>query len=650
LESAGLPGYLRNMVHRLSTVNLDPSIPKILVIHRDAGRYPAFKQQNNDPPPAYTIGRSMFETDRIPSDWPENCNRDVDEIWVPSHFNVETFASSGVRRELLRVMPEPMDIERYDPAFVKPLQLPIKAGFTFLSVGKWEARKGYDLLLEAFFKGFSIADDVVLYIRSGVPEVDFTRKVSEIAHKVGAYRKDKWRPPAVHVFREAISYARLPGLYAAADAFVLPTHGEGWGLPLAEAMAMGLPVVTTNWSGITEFVHQENAFPVPVAQLAESHDIPAGHRWAIANVANLTAIMQFLVQHPEKGREIGQRARQSMLRNFSQKAVGERLMHRVSEIYDTLHERETVKKAEAAKAEAAKQAAEAQAKEIKEKWESTHKKIRINDPPPAAAPPAAATPAWTSWQRPAPSPPYRNSWSNYNFRSRLQPPKPTLKRKVAPASGQYQALKDACVEMTQGEYKYEVCFFDNVTQTSLRWNTQWVMGIWGQWENGSNMLFNNGDNCGSIERSTKVHITCSQVSEAKIFSITESSTCVYNIEAEVPSSKCTDHIDSQTDGIPAATVSAAGSGSGSTTSSGSGSATSSASAVAVGSAINTVVGSMPKSASESSSGSSSDSADSTSANDSASASVSSKPLSLQSLSSGSAGTEPTAKRDGPVSP
>jgi glycosyltransferase involved in cell wall biosynthesis len=37
---------------------------------------------------------------------------------------------------------------------------------------------------------------------------------------------------------------------------VLPTRGEGWGLPLAEAMSMGLPVITTNWSGPTAFVDE----------------------------------------------------------------------------------------------------------------------------------------------------------------------------------------------------------------------------------------------------------------------------------------------------------------------------------------------------------------------------------------------------------
>ena len=48
---------------------------------------------------------------------------------------------------------------------------------------------------------------------------------------------------------EQLSRAGLRQLYRDADSFVLPTRGEGWGLPIVEAMAMGLPTIATNFSG-----------------------------------------------------------------------------------------------------------------------------------------------------------------------------------------------------------------------------------------------------------------------------------------------------------------------------------------------------------------------------------------------------------------
>jgi glycosyltransferase involved in cell wall biosynthesis len=52
--------------------------------------------------------------------------------------------------------------------------------------------------------------------------------------------------------------------FSAADAFVLPTRGEGWGLPIAEAMAMGVPVLVTNHSGPTAFATDDNAYLISV--------------------------------------------------------------------------------------------------------------------------------------------------------------------------------------------------------------------------------------------------------------------------------------------------------------------------------------------------------------------------------------------------
>lgn len=52
-------------------------------------------------------------------------------------------------------------------------------------------------------------------------------------------------------FLDPLPYTKLPSLYKSVDAFVMATHGEGWGLPIIEAMAMELPAISTFWSGST---------------------------------------------------------------------------------------------------------------------------------------------------------------------------------------------------------------------------------------------------------------------------------------------------------------------------------------------------------------------------------------------------------------
>lgn len=70
-----------------------------------------------------------------------------------------------------------------------------------------------------------------------------------------------------------------PGLYKAVDALVVPTHGEGWGRPQFEAMAMGLPVISTNWSGLTAFMNESVAFPIRVEGIVDVvDDGPSGFK------------------------------------------------------------------------------------------------------------------------------------------------------------------------------------------------------------------------------------------------------------------------------------------------------------------------------------------------------------------------------------
>jgi glycosyltransferase involved in cell wall biosynthesis len=76
--------------------------------------------------------------------------------------------------------------------------------------------------------------------------------------------------PRIEILNSHLSSEELLLFYRSCDAFVLPTHAEGWGLPTHEAMAMGLPVVTTNWGGSTEFLNPENALLLDVVDLIDT--------------------------------------------------------------------------------------------------------------------------------------------------------------------------------------------------------------------------------------------------------------------------------------------------------------------------------------------------------------------------------------------
>ena len=83
---------------------------------------------------------------------------------------------------------------------------------------------------------------------------------------------------------------RLPEVYSEVNCFVLSSHGEGWGLPYAEAMSMELPTIATNWSGNTAFMNGNNSYLIPVTDFVQS--TTPNNFWANINVTILRGIMR----------------------------------------------------------------------------------------------------------------------------------------------------------------------------------------------------------------------------------------------------------------------------------------------------------------------------------------------------------------------
>ena len=103
--------------------------------------------------PLWVISRTMTEGDLAPEQ--AECLRNADEVWVPTWWHVERFVAAGVPRPQLRVVPEPVELETFAPhaASASAAAVPSRP-FVFLSNFKWEQRKGWDLLLRAYWAEF----------------------------------------------------------------------------------------------------------------------------------------------------------------------------------------------------------------------------------------------------------------------------------------------------------------------------------------------------------------------------------------------------------------------------------------------------------------------------------------------------------------
>jgi len=256
------------------------------------------------------VGRTMYETDSVPEDWVEYCQA-MDEVWVPSTFNCETFAAAGVTRSKLRAMPEGVDTRIYRPG-CEPLPLPGLRGFRFLSIFEWIERKGPDLLLRAYLSEFRPDEDVCLILKAYArpdPAADLLPRVAWFIEREMGMRLEDTAPILI-LAPGFLRAEELPRLYATSSAFVLPTRGEGWGRPFMESLACERPVITSRWSGQLDFLHNGNSYLIDVepkrAPWNIDVELSAGHGYGEPSVEHLRQLMRHVFAHPE---EAEQRAR-----------------------------------------------------------------------------------------------------------------------------------------------------------------------------------------------------------------------------------------------------------------------------------------------------------------------------------------------------
>ncbi len=205
-----------------------------------------------------------WEYGSLPRAWLPMLRR-VDEVWACSRSVRDAFLEAGVAPERVHVVPLGIDPTVFHTG-TPPSPLPPGPGVRFLFVGRTIFRKGIDVLLTAYSRAFRPSDGVGLVIKDMGSQTFYRGQTAEA--RVLALRERGY--PVEYIDRD-LSPADLAGLYAACDALVLPFRGEGFALPVVEAMACGLPVIVTGAGPVRDYATEETAFLIPArrAQFAE---------------------------------------------------------------------------------------------------------------------------------------------------------------------------------------------------------------------------------------------------------------------------------------------------------------------------------------------------------------------------------------------
>lgn len=287
--------------------------------------------------PGPTVVRTMYETDSLPAQWVRQLNT-VDEIWVPTAFNEQTFRAAGVTTDL-HVVPGGVDSSWFRPG-LSPLDLPTRAATTFLSVFEWSHRKAPDVLLRAWAEAFAPTDDVALLLRcfprSHFGDVDATAVIDRLVDaELGAIGRRREEVAPIVVIGRHLSPDELRRLMCTCDVYVSPTRGEGWGRPLVEAQACAKVVITTNWSAPVHVLDPAAALLIDIdglAQVEAQMDVAhyQGQHWASPNAGHLAELLRWAATHPDERDAMGARGREDMVRRWSWSAAAKVAQRRIT--------------------------------------------------------------------------------------------------------------------------------------------------------------------------------------------------------------------------------------------------------------------------------------------------------------------------------
>lgn len=185
----------------------------------------------------YQIGYTPWESTSMRTDWVERFNL-CNEVWAPSNWNAEVYKKNGVTKPIF-VYPHGIE-EKW-----KPLRRVLKEGepFKFLHIGEPSPRKDGQLVVDVFIKLFANNPDYQLTIKA------------HGSHTIRVYDKGNNFVPIdnvysnIKVIKEEYSVEQLVDLYHRHHVLVYPTWGEGFGFIPLQALATGMPVISTyDWA------------------------------------------------------------------------------------------------------------------------------------------------------------------------------------------------------------------------------------------------------------------------------------------------------------------------------------------------------------------------------------------------------------------
>ena len=228
----------------------------------------------------YNIFHSYgWEESEFPKAWVDSFNDSLQAITVMSSLVKKILIDNGVK---IPIKVTGLGVDHVDQINTDK-EFSIKANkFKLLHISSCFPRKGIDILISAYSRIFTIKDDVTLIIKT------FNNPHNKVDQLLAKAKESNPLFPDVILIYDDLNPSQLKALYEQVDVLVMPSRGEGFGLPIGEAMRLGIPVITTAWGGQMDFCNQNNCWLIDYKfSISESHFKSLDSYWVEPSIEDL---------------------------------------------------------------------------------------------------------------------------------------------------------------------------------------------------------------------------------------------------------------------------------------------------------------------------------------------------------------------------
>ncbi len=273
----------------------------------------------------YNIGYWAWELPTFPDIWLDNFKY-LDEIWTISNYCAESIRKATDKP--VKVIWPSIKIKRSKKFDRNHFKIP-ENKFVFLFIFDFYSifeRKNPLTLIKAFKEAFKDNEEILLIIKcsnASINETDFNNMKKECGDH------------PIRIIDKYLLDDEIYSLISICDCYVSLHRCEGFGLTIAEAMYFGKPVIATNYSSNTDFMNENNSFPVRYDLVKLKKDYPPykkGNVWAEPETKHVSELMRYVFENKEEAKKIGKNARRDIKKQLSPENIGQIMKQRIEEI------------------------------------------------------------------------------------------------------------------------------------------------------------------------------------------------------------------------------------------------------------------------------------------------------------------------------